>query len=160
MPVLVSLHHIKGNPGSGIREIIACGTRKLGNVSLWNPESLAAWNPQYHSRNPESHKLSPSAIQFPLTRTGIQFLESRIYGVESRIQDCLGFPLHWTKVSFRGKEKTSATSRLVSYPSSPKKDRNSVPGIQNPRLSWIPLHWTKVSFKGQIEPEPLPGWSL
>ena len=72
--------------------IIACGTRKLGNFSLWNPESLAAWNPQYHSRNPESNKRLLSRIQFPLTKTGIQFLESRIYRVESRIQDCLGFP--------------------------------------------------------------------
>ena len=28
----------------------------------------------------------------PLTKTGIQYLESGIHGVESRIQDCLGFP--------------------------------------------------------------------
>ena len=28
----------------------------------------------------------------PLTKTGIQYLDSGIHGVESRIQDCLGFP--------------------------------------------------------------------
>ena len=105
MPVLVSLHPFKGNPGSGIREIIACGTRKLGNFSLWNPESWAAWNPQYHSRNLESQKRLPSGIQFPLTKTGIQFLESGIYGVESRIQDCLGFPYIGRKSLSRVKKK-------------------------------------------------------
>ena len=31
-------------------------------------------------------------IQIPRTRTGIQFLESGIHGVQSRIQDCLEFP--------------------------------------------------------------------
>ena len=31
-------------------------------------------------------------MQVPLTNTGIQYLESGIRCVESRIQDCLGFP--------------------------------------------------------------------
>ena len=31
-------------------------------------------------------------IQVPLTKTEIQYLESKIRGVKSRIQDCLGFP--------------------------------------------------------------------
>ena len=31
-------------------------------------------------------------IQIPRTRTGIQFLEFGIHGVQSRIQDCLEFP--------------------------------------------------------------------
>ena len=31
-------------------------------------------------------------IQVPLTKTGIQYLESGIHGMESRIQDCLGSP--------------------------------------------------------------------
>ena len=35
------------------------------------------WNPEF---------------KFPLTKTGIQYMESGIHGVESRIQDCLGFP--------------------------------------------------------------------
>ena len=135
MPVLVSLHPFKGNPGSGIREIIACGTRKVGNFSLWNPESWAAWNPQYHSRNPESHKRLPSGIQFPLheDRNPVPGIQNLRRGIQNPRLSWI--PLHWTKVSFKGKEKTSATSRLVSYPSSPEKDRNSVPGIQNPRLS-------------------------
>ena len=33
-----------------------------------------------------------SGIQVPLRKTGIHHLESGIHGVESRIQDCLGFP--------------------------------------------------------------------
>ena len=33
-----------------------------------------------------------SRIQVPLTQTGIQYMESGIHCVESRIQDCIGFP--------------------------------------------------------------------
>ena len=59
-------------------------------------------------RNPESRALecgihlkesgipltigTGSRIQVPLTKTGMQYLEPGIHGVESRIQDCLGFP--------------------------------------------------------------------
>ena len=32
-----------------------------------------------------------SRIKVPLTKTGIQYLESGIHSVESRIQDCLVF---------------------------------------------------------------------
>ena len=31
-------------------------------------------------------------VQVTLTKTGIQWLESEIHGVKSRIPDCLGFP--------------------------------------------------------------------
>ena len=55
-----------------IGEIFACGIQKPG---LWN------W--EYSSWNPESHLRLESAIQY---------LESGIHGVESTIQDCLGFP--------------------------------------------------------------------
>ena len=51
-----------------------------------NPESktvLDSWNAEYKSRNPEPHYWLES---------GIQYLECWIQGVESRIQDCLGFP--------------------------------------------------------------------
>ena len=42
--------------------------------------------------NPRSHEQLESRFQVPLTETVIQYLESGIHGVESRIQDCLGFP--------------------------------------------------------------------
>ena len=51
--------------------MFACGIR---NPGLWNPE--------YSSRNPE----------VPVTKTQIVYLESEIHGVESTIQDRLGFP--------------------------------------------------------------------
>ena len=55
---------MKANPDSGIREIFACG--------IWNP---GLWNPEYSSRNPESHQRLKSGIQIPLTKnleSGIQ----------------------------------------------------------------------------------------
>ena len=45
------------------------------------------WNPEYNSRNPESH----SRLVVLLTNSGIQYLQSGIHGLESRIQDCPGF---------------------------------------------------------------------
>ena len=45
--------------------------------------------------NPESLQRLESRIQVPLTKTRIQYLEYRIRGVESGIQDCLGFPYMW-----------------------------------------------------------------
>ena len=66
----------------GIRKIFACGIRNPGNFScgirnprLWNPNNDLNSNP--NSTDKES---------------GIQFLESGIHDVESRIQDCPGFP--------------------------------------------------------------------
>ena len=58
-----------GTPDSAIQEIFACG---IQNPGLWNLE--------YSSRNPESHWR---------LKSGIQYFESEMHGVESRIQDCL-----------------------------------------------------------------------
>ena len=74
---------------SGIWEIFACGIR---NPGLWIPE--------YSSRNPKSHKQLESRIQVSLTKTRIQYLEYKFHGVESRIQDCLGFSYIWRNNSF------------------------------------------------------------
>ena len=52
-------------------------------------------NPEYNSRNSESHQRLESRIQVPLTKIGIQYQESGIHGVESRIKDRLGFPYTW-----------------------------------------------------------------
>ena len=43
-------------------------------------------------------KLKESGIQIPLTKSGMQFLESGIDSVESGIQDCLGFPYMERKI--------------------------------------------------------------
>ena len=60
----------------GIREIFACG---IQNPGLWNPE--------YSSKKKFTLK-SWIQMQAPLTKN----LGSRIHGVESKNQDCLGFP--------------------------------------------------------------------
>ena len=69
-------------PFKGIRDSFACGIRMLGYES-----------PEYSSRNLH---LLPAVGIWNVSSTdkesGIQYLESGIHGVESRIQDCLGFP--------------------------------------------------------------------
>ena len=64
---------MSGNPDSLIRENFACG--------IWNP---GLWNSEYSLRNLESHKRLESRIQVPLTKTGINYLESGIHGPESK----------------------------------------------------------------------------
>ena len=66
---------------------VSTQVKELGAFRIRN---LWLWNPEYSSRNPESHKRSESRIQFSLTKTGI-------HGVESRIQDCLEFPYKGAK---------------------------------------------------------------
>jgi len=67
---LPSRYFMQGNPNSWMPAIFACG---MGNPGLWNLE--------YSSRNPESHLRFESRIHVPLTKTGIQFLESGIQGL-------------------------------------------------------------------------------
>ena len=94
--------------GSGFQNHrnFVCGIRNQGKSWLWNPESWAL----------ESGMLLTIVIQNPrstcstdMTKTGIQYLESRIQGVESRIQDChrspyngryssSAFPFVWFKL--------------------------------------------------------------
>ena len=71
---------------------------------MWNPESgkfllrnSESWALEYGIQLKESGILLTIRIrnrQVPLTKysVGIQYLESEIHGLESRIQDCLGFP--------------------------------------------------------------------
>ena len=71
-----------------------CGFRNPRNFCWWNPESgkllVESGILGFGIRNP-SKDLNPES-KVPLTKTGIQYLESGIQGVESRIQDCLRFP--------------------------------------------------------------------
>ena len=68
-----------------------CGFQNPRNFCWWNPESgqllVESGILGFGIRNPFK-----SSIQVPLTKTEIHYLESVIHGVESRIQDCLGFP--------------------------------------------------------------------
>ena len=75
---------------SGSQENFASGIGKPGR-----------WNPEFQKR-------LESRIQVPLTNTRIQFLESGIQGVESRIQGCLGFPN-------MGREFTQDRQRWVTF---------------------------------------------
>ena len=73
------------------------GLGNPGNFCLWNPESgkfiffgiqnPGLWNPEYSSKKKFTLK-SWIQMQAPLTKN----LGSRIHGVESKNQDCLGFP--------------------------------------------------------------------
>ena len=65
------------------------------NFCLWNLES---WALESRTQLKESgiYQQLESRIQGPLTKKcRIRYLESGIHGMESRIQDCLGFPQMW-----------------------------------------------------------------
>ena len=60
---------------------------------FWNPGNFCLWNPEsrvFGIRNPTNDWNPESKVL--LKNTGIQYLESGIHSMESRIQECLGFP--------------------------------------------------------------------
>ena len=93
---------------------------------LQNPRDLCLWNPQSWAsesriqlRNRTKWHLE-FRIQVPLTKTGIQYLESRIPGVESRIQDCLRFP-YCGAINFINKKEGPLPSRNIRLESQTKR---------------------------------------
>ena len=80
----------------GVKRLLTIYVRESGfrnpwNVCLWNLES---WALECGIKLNESGILLRIGIQsnVQLEKTGIWCLESGIHDVESRIQDCLGFP--------------------------------------------------------------------
>ena len=78
---------MKGNPQSGK---FLMSNPQCGNFFLWNPDSCALKSGT--SKNPDPTFYSNSESKFHWQESGIQYLESGIPSVESRIQDCPGFP--------------------------------------------------------------------
>ena len=62
----------------------------LVESEIWN---LGLWNLEYSSNKTESYERLESRIQVPLTKTEIQYLESRIQGGESRTPLLFWIPL-------------------------------------------------------------------
>ena len=79
--------------------------RNLGNFYLWNAEyAQGIQNPSKNDWNPESkfyQKILESST-----------LESGIHGVESRIQDCPGFPYNGQCFWFRGENRNTSKKYL------------------------------------------------
>ena len=79
---------------SRIREIFPHG---ILNPGLCNPESSSRDQESANDWSPDSISTDKeSGIRY--LEHGIQELESGIYIVETRIQDCLGLPYMWRKV--------------------------------------------------------------
>ena len=76
---------------SGRKSRLAVGVRGYLGEGGFRNSALRIRNPT-NDRNPES-KIPRQGILDPV-------LESGIYTVESRIQDCLGFPYKWRLVDF------------------------------------------------------------
>ena len=71
-----------------------------GNFWLWNLES-GIFLPMESRILGFGIRIQPKEyrIQVQLTKTGINYLDCRIHSIESRIQDCLGFPYKGQEVS-------------------------------------------------------------
>ena len=78
--------HCQGNSDSGIRELFACGIRNSSKFCLCNPE-YCALESGIQLKESGIPLTMESRIRVTLKKSGIQYLESGIHGVESRIQD-------------------------------------------------------------------------
>ena len=83
------------------KQFSPCPVQSPRNFSfrIRNPGKFCSWNPEFWAlesgkqlKESGIHERLESRIQAPLTKTRIQYLASGIHSVESRIQDCLGFP--------------------------------------------------------------------
>ena len=83
--------HCQGNSDSGIRELFACGIRNSSKFCLCNPE-YCALESGIQLKESGIPLTMESRIRVTLKKSGIQYLESGIHGVESRIQDWLWLP--------------------------------------------------------------------
>ena len=86
-------------PKSGNFWSVESGTWKSFACKIWNP---GLWNLWFNSRNPESCWQLESRWKFHIW----QVLQKAVpgmwfHGVESRIQDCLGFPYYVNKSHVR-----------------------------------------------------------
>ena len=90
--------------------------RNLGNFYLWNPEYVKEiQNPSNNDWNPES-KFYQQILESST-------LESGIHGVESRIQDCPGFPYMGQCFGLEG--KTGIPVRNTSRPSNEQNPQHT-----------------------------------
>ena len=102
---------------SRIREIFPHG---ILNPGLCNPESSSRDQESANDWNPDSISTDKeSGIRY--LEHGIQELESGIYIVETRIQDCLGLPNMWRKV--KASQVTVAYLWLPPSPSNADHNR-------------------------------------
>ena len=84
---------IQGNLDSGIQESFACGIQNPAKF-LFVESGILGFGKRNTAQGIRNPLLIAIGIHFPTSidkESGIQYLESGIHGVESRIPDCLGF---------------------------------------------------------------------
>ena len=65
----------------------------------WESRNVSLWNPEYRKILQLQESRIPLTITIQIHVPQWSWLESGIYGVESRIQDCVKFPRRWGKIS-------------------------------------------------------------
>lgn len=65
----------------------------------WESRYVSLWNPEYRKILHLQESRIPLTITIQIHVPQWSWLESGIYGVESRIQDCVKFPRRWGKIS-------------------------------------------------------------
>ena len=109
-------------PNSEILEIHVCGT-----VEFWVLESGIQF------KESEIPKWLESRFQVPLTKTGIQYQESGIHGIESRIQGCPGTLYMGREWGFAGE---AAILNLGEALLSPPRPQYALTWWSRPAATW------------------------
>lgn len=107
-----------------------------------NPAML--WNPEYRKILLLQESRIPLTITIQIHVPQWSWLESGIYGVESRIQDCVKFPRRWGKISRQEtyyvntrSEKTGGSQKRFLWPFRPQFGQKMRGGGPPGPLPWI-----------------------
>ena len=66
---------------------------------VWECRNVSLWNPEYRKILQLQETRIPLTITIQIHVPQWSWLESGLYGVESRIRDCVKFPRRWGKIS-------------------------------------------------------------
>ena len=113
---------------------------------VWECRNVSLWNPEYRKILQLQETRIPLTITIQIHVPQWSRLESGLYGVESRKQDCVKFPRRWGKISRQEtyyvntlSKKTGGLKKGFLWPFGPQFNLKMRGGGPPGPLPWIPL---------------------
>ena len=124
---------------------------------VWESRNVSLWNPEYRKILQLQETRIPLMITIQIHVPQWSWLESGLYGVESRKQDCVKFPRRWGKISRQEtyyvntrSEKTGGLKKGFLWPFGPQFGLKMRGGGPPGPLPWTPLSDTDAACASTV----------